>query len=99
MFTKFFKKKQVPRIIKLRTIPPHVSFKVECSEYALTGYSGFDLTNPEKTSIGYAVCPACKRPYNVRVKLTDDVGRVIKAGSRHVFTINNINRQEIKREF
>lgn len=99
MLGKFFRRNDKrPPLIK-RIIPPHVTFTVTCGTHKTTGYSGFDLKNPLLTSVGYAVCPCCKQPYNLRIKNNDDIGKSFKAGTRHVFTIISINRQDKERNF
>lgn len=99
MFGKLFKcKDKRPPLVK-RIIPPHVTFEVQCDKFNSVGYSGFDLKNPLSTSVGYATCPCCKQPYNIRVKNNDDVGHSYKAGSKHIFVITSLNRQDKEREF
>lgn len=99
MLNKIFNKSKKRPVGFKRIIPPHVTFEVVCIKTKSKGYSGFDLKNPLATSVGYAVCPCCKQPYNIRIKNNDDVGKSFKAGTRHVFTIISINRQEKERDF
>lgn len=75
---------------ELRIIDPRISFKITCKRNKLIGYVGFDIKNPLTANRGAVTCPICHHAYNLRVKENAKVGDILKAGSRHEFTITQI---------
>lgn len=89
-----FKKKE-----PYRTIPPHVSLRIQCHRTKAVGFTGFDLKRTDVSVTETVVCPACKHAYSIRIKPTDTVGSIIRLGSKHIVTITAINKTFTTRDF